>query len=85
MGYKLIHSGVKGDFKFSTKIAGVKADLASVSPGLLFVLLGVMLIGYAMYVEKTVELKSSNNPRPEMIIPDDLFMDEETDSLELGE
>ena len=57
LGYKLITGGVKGEFKFSAKLGGAKADLASMSPGLLFVLLGVLLIGYAMYVEKGVELQ----------------------------
>lgn len=38
LGYKLIKSGVTGEFKFSAELAGSKADLASVSPGLLFVL-----------------------------------------------
>lgn len=52
LGYQLINSGVKGEFKFSTKLGGIKADLTSVSPGLLFVLLGVLLIGYAIYVKK---------------------------------
>ncbi len=56
LGYKLIGSGIKGEFKFSAKFGGLKADLASISPGLLFVLLGVFLIGYAIYVEKSVEV-----------------------------
>lgn len=55
LGYKLIDSGVKGNFKFSASLGGAKADLASVSPGLLFVLLGVFLIGYAIYVDKPVK------------------------------
>jgi hypothetical protein len=54
LGHQLIASGVKGEFKFSASLGGTKADLASVSPGLLFVLLGVLLIGYAMGVEKVV-------------------------------
>ncbi|MFQ5653046.1 MAG: hypothetical protein ACE5IY_24215, partial [bacterium] len=33
LGYHLIASGVKGEFKFSAKLGGLKADLASVSPG----------------------------------------------------
>jgi hypothetical protein len=54
LGHQLISSGVKGEFKFSASFGGSKADLASVSPGLLFVLLGVVLIGYAMSVDKAV-------------------------------
>lgn len=64
LGYKLIRAGVQGEFKFSASIGGTKADLASVSPGLLFVLLGVGLVGYAIYVEKTVKL----TPRPEPVL-----------------
>ena len=56
LGYDLIKSGVKGEFKFSASFGGTKADLASVSPGLLFVLLGVGLVGYAIYVDKGVTL-----------------------------
>lgn len=56
LGYQLIASGVKGEFKFAASMGGLKADLASVSPGLLFVLLGVLLIGYAIYVEKVVKV-----------------------------
>jgi hypothetical protein len=52
LGYQLIASGVKGEFKFSTKMSGVSADLASVSPGLLFVLLGAMLIGLGIFKDK---------------------------------
>ena len=56
LGYQLIASGVKGEFKFAASLGGLKTDLASVSPGLLFVLLGVLLIGYAVYVKKEVDL-----------------------------
>jgi|GEM_PF-2818544 len=62
LGYRLINSGAKGQFKFSAKIGSIKGNLASVSPGLLFVLLGVILIGYAMYVEKGVEQNLSYTP-----------------------
>jgi hypothetical protein len=69
LGYKLITSGVKGEFKFSAKLGGAKTDLASVSPGLLFVLLGVFLIGYAMYIDKGVELKYKPKNKIEKPIP----------------
>jgi hypothetical protein len=55
LGYDLLKRGIKGEFKFSTEMDKVKVGLASVSPGLLFVLLGCLIIGYAMFVEK--ELK----------------------------
>ena len=54
MGYDLIREGAKGDFTFKANLAGLKADLASVSPGLLFVLLGIGLIGYSVYVKKEI-------------------------------
>lgn len=53
MGYKLIASGIKGEFKFSANYKGVKGGLISSSPGLLFVLLGTTLIGYALFIEKS--------------------------------
>lgn len=59
LGYRLIQSGVKGEFKFSASLGGAKADLASVSPGLLFVLLGVGLVGYGIFVPKPLEVSSS--------------------------
>ena len=52
LGYDLLKRGVKGEFEFSTEWSSMKVGLASVSPGLLFVLLGCIVIGYAMYAEK---------------------------------
>ena len=62
LGYTLISSGVKGEFKFSSNFIGFKADLASVSPGLLFVLLGILLMMVAIYVDKTVTYHSDKAP-----------------------
>jgi len=45
LGYKLTNDGVKGNFKFTGDYKGVKAGLASGTPGLLFLLLGAALIG----------------------------------------
>ncbi|MGI4758083.1 MAG: hypothetical protein ACRYGF_14690 [Janthinobacterium lividum] len=59
LGYGLIRDGAKGDFTFKADLAGFKADLASVSPGLLFVLLGIGLIGYAMAVNKVVDYRAA--------------------------
>ena len=56
LGYSLIKSGVTGEFKFATSWKGARADLASLSPGLLFVLLGVVLIAFAMYADKSVSV-----------------------------
>jgi len=69
LGYKLIDSGAKGEFKFSGKLGGLKADLFSASPGLLFVLLGVFLIGYAIYVEKPLEMKEWREGREQIEKP----------------
>jgi len=73
MGYKLISSGVEGNFKFAATLGGFKTDLASVSPGLLFVLLGVVLIGIAVYVDKSIEVKATRSENtsavPETSLP----------------
>ena len=65
LGYELIKSGVKGEFKFTSGIPGLTGGLASSSPGLLFVLLGICIVGYAMYVTKSVEIgtKPKENQR----------------------
>jgi hypothetical protein len=62
LGYSLITAGVKGEFKFSSSFLGFKADLASLSPGLLFVLLGVLLMTVAIYINKNITLKTGNSP-----------------------
>lgn len=54
LGYELLKQGVKGEFKFSTELPQTKFHLASVSPGLLFVFLGSLIIGYAMFVKKEI-------------------------------
>jgi len=38
LGYKLLISGIKGEFKFTSEYKGIKGGLISSSPGLLFVL-----------------------------------------------
>lgn len=58
LGYRLLDSGVKGEFKFQAAWSGLKADLASASPGLLFLLLGVFLMAYALGVSKIAEIQS---------------------------
>ena len=59
IGADLLRQGIKGEFKFSGTLTGAKADLKSASPGLLFLLLGVALIGYAMWVPKTIFVEYS--------------------------
>jgi hypothetical protein len=53
MGRGLLTSGVKGEFKFSGSFVGVKSDLVSASPGLLFLVLGVALMMHGMSETKT--------------------------------
>ena len=64
LGHNLISAGVKGEFKFSSNFIGFKADLVSLSPGLLFLLLGVMLMGIAVYTNKNVSLQKNNKSTP---------------------
>jgi hypothetical protein len=71
LGYKLILQGAKGEFKFSGSLAGLKSKLESFSPGLLFVLLGVILIGYGMSVNREVVIEESNKENNRKItLPD---------------
>jgi len=75
LGYRLIASGAKGEFKFAASLGSFKGNLVSVSPGLLFVLLGVLLIGYALFVEKGVDMtynqlnNGKKQERPEPPVP----------------
>jgi hypothetical protein len=57
LGYKLLKAGVKGEFTFKSEWLNNKADLASTSPGLLFVLLGVFLMCYALFSEHEINVK----------------------------
>lgn len=86
LGYQLVASGVKGEFKFSADLVGLKADLVSLSPGLLFVLLGVLLIGYAVFVDKSVDvfiptarITQSTDTLPHPPVPGDLVVPREED------
>ncbi|QEC75866.1 hypothetical protein [Mucilaginibacter ginsenosidivorax] len=65
LGYKLISAGVTGKFNFTADMKGTKLGLASSSPGLLFVLLGTFLIGYAIKVDKSVDYTKSVSPASE--------------------
>jgi len=73
LGYQLISSGAKGEFKFSARVSGAGADLVSVSPGLLFLLLGIFLIGVAMTVDKGVtqrlKINSDSEAPPQVQVP----------------
>ena len=60
VGANLLREGVKGEFKFDASLVGPKAALQSASPGLLFLALGVALIGYAMWVSKVIEIETGS-------------------------
>ena len=79
LGYNLVREGVRGEFKFRAEWVGLKGGLASVSSGLLFVLLGVILIGYAIGVSKDFQTHyephreltetPTNNPLLDLPVP----------------
>ena len=72
LGHRLLEDGVKGEFKFKAQLSGAKADLVSASPGLLFLVVGVFLIGYAIFVPKVIELDMPqvNTPPPPVALPE---------------
>jgi hypothetical protein len=53
LGAKLVSEGAKGEFKFSGDFNKFKAKLESLSPGLFFVLIGCIMIGFSIYSTKT--------------------------------
>ena len=61
LGYNLMTDGIKGEFKFFAEFTKLKGGLISASPGLLFLLLGVILIGYAMKIKKEITLDTYIN------------------------
>lgn len=70
LGHHLISSGVKGEFEFTAKGFGAHTALKAVSPGLLFVVLGVALMAYSVSVEKIVTVESSSiSAAPEVPLP----------------
>lgn len=60
LGYDLLLRGVKGEFKFSSEISGYKADLRSASPGLLFVVLGCVIMVIAVIEKFPQEVERSS-------------------------
>lgn len=62
LGYELLVKGITGEFKFQGEIAGGKADLVSASPGLLFLLLGVLLMGTAVLKDNPFSTTSAGTP-----------------------
>lgn len=62
MGYELLVKGITGEFKFKGSIAGGKADLVSASPGVLFLLLGIVLMGAAIVKDKPFSTSTAITP-----------------------
>jgi hypothetical protein len=68
IGASLLREGIRGEFHFKSEFQGFKGDLASASPGILFLVVGGILIGYAIAVEKPIhyepesELRSASAP-----------------------
>jgi hypothetical protein len=60
MGYELLVRGVSGEFKFKGEFSGSKADLVSASPGLLFALLGVLLLTAGAVIDKPFSIQWTN-------------------------
>jgi hypothetical protein len=57
MGHQLLNAGIKGEFKFKSEFKGAKADLASASPGIFFVFLGIVAMIAAIYLTSAVSYK----------------------------
>ncbi|MES2457390.1 MAG: hypothetical protein V4594_17670 [Bacteroidota bacterium] len=71
LGYQLMRDGIKGEFNFSGDYKGMKGGLASSSPGLLFLLLGICLIAYAMAVDKTISMSAKATVNNERTLPNE--------------
>lgn len=52
LGYLLLLQGITGQFKFKGEFQGIKADIVSASPGVLFIILAVVLLVVAVRTEK---------------------------------
>jgi len=49
LSYNLLLKGISGEFKFNAELKGVKADLASASPKIFFILMSVVIISIGLY------------------------------------
>ena len=67
LGHSLMLAGAKGEFKFTGSLVGLKSGLVSASPGLLYLLLGTILIGYAMFVDKEIN-RDQKTFKPEIVL-----------------
>ncbi len=57
LGHDLLIKGISGEFKFHTRIKGAKADIASASPGIFFILMATILIAVGVIKDKPFETK----------------------------
>ena len=63
LGYEALLKGVEGKFDFGGKLNGkTELRLAASSPGLLFLLLGICLMAWAVFVDKPVSFPSLDFP-----------------------
>lgn len=62
LGHDALVKGLKGEFLFTSNLAKDRGMmLKGASPGLLFVLLGSLLIGWAIYIDKPIAWNNSQN------------------------
>jgi hypothetical protein len=61
LGYKLLICGISGDFTINFKFKDFETNLASGLPGLFFVFLAVLLIGYAVLKDKPFKTNYAEN------------------------
>ena len=85
LGYNLISAGVKGEFKFSSDFIGFKSDLQSLSPGLLFIVLGVLLMMVAIFTDKAITFQSSKKTAPPVAVDSTGAFNDSTIIPEAGE
>jgi hypothetical protein len=81
LGHDLFLRGVKGEFKFHAEMKGVKADLASASPGLFFILMGTVIVAVGLYKGLSIETLPATTPAREMAVEQPLPSDTEKPAL----
>ncbi|PWV56412.1 hypothetical protein [Chitinophaga sp. S165] len=71
--WRMMYEGIKGEYKFTSDLKGLKGGIVSSSPGLLFLILGVFLIAYGLFVRKDVMFirQPVHNEAPDLTVPND--------------
>ncbi|MEJ2092762.1 MAG: hypothetical protein P8X65_11280 [Syntrophobacterales bacterium] len=64
LGYKLLVDGITGNFKITFKFKGFETNLISGLPGLFFIFLAVLLMGYAVMKDKPFGTQIGKSERP---------------------